>query len=192
MNQKTVALILSLFFITVILLGAAFQANRSSQQPAQDQQQPQQPSAPVASQAQTVLSLSPNPVTLGANNAGAVEVVIAPGDNPITGVQLELEYDPKALTNVQVEQADYFTQPITLFDIVDKETGRATFAIGINPQQEPTNKQGTVARITFTKAPGATMAETNLTLLPSSVVSASGVSDTVLKSVTSTTVRLSQ
>ncbi|MCL5970551.1 MAG: hypothetical protein M1450_03560 [Patescibacteria group bacterium] len=95
MNKQTIALLGFLVLITGVLVYLAVS------QPSQKTQTtpPTSKEAPTPSLVQTVLSLSPNPVEVS-SASGSVDVNINSANNTITGVQLELSYDPAVLTNV--------------------------------------------------------------------------------------------
>lgn len=192
MSKKTLALISGLILVTVVLFIIAL---RSSQQPSQTNVAPSgtvmQPS-PTVSVAHSVLKLSPNPVQVASGGQGKVSVEIDTSDNPVTAVQLELSYDPKSITNVQVEPGPLFTNSVVLVgnnhptNKTANQTGRFTFAFGKTPSQTPVKGTGTVATITFAVLPGAKSSQ--LTLLPTTLVTARGVPNSVLKSSTGTQV----
>ena len=108
----------------------------------------------------------------------------------MTAVQLEVAYDPKAVSNVRVTQGAFFTNPVVLLNANDTTTGRISFALGIAPAQEPVNGKGTVATISFTPNPAATATQTEIQLLPKSLVSARGIAASVLKQATGSTITL--
>lgn len=186
MSKRTIGLIIGLFVTTGVLLFVAL----SAKQPTQERQTTivNQPTpTPVE---QSTLTLSPNPATLTSGNSGTINVVIDTGANEVIAVQLELSYDPEALSSVTIAPSEFFTTPYILEDDVDRQTGRITFALGLRPSQVPVTGIGNVATIRFTKAAGAT-GITAIEVLPNSLVAAKaakGVS--VLKSATGATIDL--
>lgn len=189
MPKKTLALISGLVLVTVVLFVIALRSN---------QQQPSKGPTPTGTVVQvsptpdvahSVLSLEPNPVTVAAGGRGAVDVNINTSDNAVTAVQLELSYDPKVVRNVQVVPGPLFTGAVVLINKNDPTTGTYTYAFGRTPGQAPVSGTGVVAKITFTAAASSTPSQ--LTLLPSTLVTARGVATSVLKSSTGTQVVVS-
>lgn len=133
--------------------------------------------------AHTVLSFSPNPAAMTGTTTGEAEVVVDPQGNQVTAVQLEVTYDPKVLTNVKIEsEKTFFTGPIVLINKTDKTLGHITYALGITPAQQPVTTMGKVVKVTFSKLPGVTAKQTMLKLTPETLVAASGIGPSVLKS----------
>ncbi len=184
MPRKTLALISGLILVTVVLF---FIALKTSEKSPQQSQQPQV--SPVASQpspmvpAHTLLSLSPLSVNVASGQQGKVDVTIDTSDNAITAVQVELAYDPKVISNVQVASGPMFKNPVVLINKNDPITGRFTYAFGILPNHETIQGVGVVATVTFT-AKGVSGKESAITLLPESLVTARGVAESVRKNST--------
>lgn len=186
MSKKTLALILALTILTLMLLGVALAPLF--------RQTPKEPSEPTTGEptvtptppAFTTINLSPNPVTI--TQDGTIEVVIDTGDNELTAVQLEIAYDPAYLTNVTMTPGSFFPDPIELLNTVDDQTGRVTYALGITPAQTPVRGSGAVATITFQKNLSSGPGQTQVDLLPKTLVTQQGVGPSVLKSTSGTTV----
>ena len=135
MSKKTIALITGLILLTVLLVGLAVktsQPSKTTPTPSEDQTAPT-----VAVEAKTKLFMSPNPVTLTGNTA-TIAVKMDSQDNDITAVQMELSYDPKALSFVSITPSDIFSQGVPLLNTVDKKNGRISYAIGLSPEQAKT------------------------------------------------------
>ena len=180
MSRKTLALISGLVLITVVLFVIALRSNQQAPQTSVNpSQQAQQPS-PTVSVAHSVLNLSPNPVNVSAGGTGKVDVNIDTSDNSVTAVQLEIAYDPKVVSNVQVVPGPLFQNAVVLINKDTPATGRFTYAFGRTPAQTPVLGTGVVATITFRAA--ASSQPSQLTLLPTSLVTARGVATSVLKS----------
>lgn len=190
MPKKTLALISGLVLITVVLFVVAL---RSSEQKSQTDVTP----SPVANQptptsaANSVLSLSPNPVTVASGGTGTVEVLIDTSDNDVTAVQLELSYDPDVVGNVRIVPGPLFANPAVLINKNDQQAGQYTYAFGITPNSSTIQGTGNVATITFT-ARGAAGQQSQLTLLPTTLVTARGVASSVLKVSSGTNVIIGQ
>jgi hypothetical protein len=185
--KRTFALIIVLIVITIGLVIVALQA-----QPAKKSATPQtKVTVKPTPEASTVLTLSPDTVYFSASRSASVAVMIDSGYNKLSGVQLEIAYDPLAVTNVRVSPATFFQNPLILLQENDIHTGRISYALAISPSQEPVAGTGTVATISFSKAPGAAGAETMIRLLDKSLVSMLGVQNSVLKQTSDATVMLS-
>jgi hypothetical protein len=188
MPRKTLALISGLVLVTVILFVVALNASEK-------QKAPQTPVAvtpqPTAIPVHSVLTANPNPLTIVPGQTGQVAVNIDTSDNDVTAVQLELGYDPTIISNVKVTPGAMFTNPVVLVNKDSAATGRYTYAIGITPNSTVLKGQGVVANVTFTVKPGTVGKSTQLGLLPTSLVTARGVAQSVLKKAMGTVVNIS-
>lgn len=197
MPKKTLALISGLVLVTLILFIVALRSNNNPA-PA-----PSSPSVPATESqispvpAHSILSLSPNPVTVAPGEKGTVAVNIDTSDNAVTAIQLEIAYDPNFITNVQVTPGALFDNPVLLINKNNVKEGRYTYAYGIMPNRPTVQGVGTVATITFTaveksggQSPMGRIPSTQLALLPTTLVTARGVSESVLKSATGTVIML--
>lgn len=184
MSKKTIALIISLFVITVVLIILAVypvtQKTTVSITP---------PPA-VKSPAETVLSFTPPVVSTASaiSTASAatysMDTVISTGTNKVNAVQLELVFDPEALVNVDIAPGDFFTNPVVLLKNIDTEQGRISYALAIAPGGNGKQGTGVVAILTF-KSGGET---TTVRFLPKTQVAAEGIQTSVLKSTIDTTI----
>lgn len=190
MSKKTIALIISLVILTAALLAVALTTEQpltpKSEQTTTTQENQPTPTPP----AQTILMLSPNPLSakVGSNE---IVVEIDSGTNAVTTVQLELAYDPRLISNVQITPETFLTNASVLLNKNDTSTGRYSYALGLLPSQIAKAGKGAVAKITFTPRNATlTTKDTELTLLPKSLVTASGISPSVLKETKSTKIIL--
>lgn len=185
MAKKTTLLILVLFAVTAGLLFLALK-------PAKDQTPAMQKSPPTSakkiddkSQAFTTLAINPNPATANSASPSPLTIDIATGSNKVTAVQFEISYDPKAITNVKVTPATFFTTPVVFLNQVDAAKGIIVYAIGIAPTESPVSGKGSVVTISYT--PIGSLAS-DVTFLPHSLVTADGIDYSVLKSTSGTTI----
>jgi hypothetical protein len=180
MPRKTLALISGLVLVTVVLFVVAFRAGKQQQAPVvAPSPAASNPSSMVP--AHTALSMTSEALTVASGQQGKVDVNIDTSDNAVTAVQLELQYDPMVVSNVQVASGPLFPSPVVLINKNDPKTGRVTYAFGILPNHPTVQGTGSIATITFT-AKGAAGKQAEFTLLPSTLVTARGVSESVLKS----------
>lgn len=181
MSKRTIALIALLIVATAFLLALAI----TPQKPTSPQTLAPSPTK-IPALAESVLSVSPNPLilTAGTVKQGSVNIDINTGTNKVTAVQLELFYDPLILKNVDINTASagagFFDNPIVLLKNIDANNGRITFALGITPTGTPKIGSGTVATITFS-GQSNTPTQTQISFLPKSLVTASGITSSVLK-----------
>lgn len=188
MPRKTLALISGLVLVTVVLFVIALRTNTAK--PPTQVTPPTAPAAPT-SVAHSVLTLAPNPVTVAPGKQGSVEVMIDTSDNSVTAIQLELAYDPNVISNIKVTPGPLFQQPVVLINKNDNKAGRYTYAFGIQPNQATIQGVGSVATVTFTAAKSALGQQSQLALLPTTLVTARGVAESVLKSESGTMVIVS-
>ncbi len=194
MPRKTLALISGLVLITFILFVIALKSTKTAPPPASmtpplENQAISVPTATPLVPVHSVLSLSPNPVSVAPGQSGSVAVNIDTSDNEVTAVQLEIAYDPNVVSNVQVVPGALFTNPVVLINKNSVKEGRFTYAFGITPNHTPIQGNGTAATITFKvlNKPGEV---SQMTLLPTTLVTARGISNSVLKSATGTLVQI--
>ena len=178
MPKRTLFLIFALFLITFALLLIALY-------------QPQAPKttttiAPKEPVAQTVLSFgnlslaSPSSVLRQPADLNySLPISISTGKNKVTAVQLELQYDPQILTNVAVVPGPFFANPEVLLNQIDTKTGRISYAFGVGLTGSGVAGKGTVANLIFTAI--KTPKKTAIIFLPKTLVTAQGVSESVLK-----------
>lgn len=110
------------------------------------------------------------------------DVTINTYEDEISGAQIELSFDPKVLTNVDIEQGTFINSPAVLIKTVDTKTGVIRYAIAIKPGDKMVKGEGVIATISFNKT-GTT--PTNLNFLPQSQVSTTAHSQSLLRETTS-------
>ncbi len=189
MPKKTLALIAGLVIVTLVLFVIALRTG----------QQPKAPSVPqvaihptAAVPAHSVLQLDPNPLTVAPGRQGSVNVMIDTSDNKVTAVQLELGYDPNIISYVKITAGSFFPNPVVLINKNNPITGRYTYAFGIAPGAKPIAGKGVVATVTFFAKTTAIGKSTQIGLLPTSLVTAQGIAQSVLKSETGTVVTIGE
>jgi hypothetical protein len=171
MPKKTFFLITLLVLITACLLALALIPSFKG---------PVTKSKPVANidYAQTQLSFSA-PIT--ATPSGyKTDVLISTGKNKVTATQLEVAYDPKILTNVDIKVGTFFTTPTILLKKVDAVNGRIVYVLGIGLGGTPATGKGTVATINFSTVLGTASAQTPINFSPKTAVTAVGYIQSVL------------
>ena len=190
MPRKTLALISGLVLVTVILFITALNSSNKKTPTTTAPQQETSMKAQVfpTVPAHSVLSLFPNPVNVAAGQRGSVDVNIDTSDNNVTAVQLEIAYDPIYITNIKVTPGPLFSNPVVLFDKNNTKDGRLTYMYGIAPSGQTVKGNGVAATISFTTLNKT--GDTQLALLPTSLVTARGISDSVLKQASGTMIKV--
>lgn len=196
MSKKTLALILALLGLTILLVVIALYT-RGAKDPAPADQSGEQVTTtgtPAPIVGNTVLSIAPNPVTAvntGSTSAATADVLINTNGDLVTAVQLEIAYDPATLRNMTIRPGTFFSAPTVLpVGGVNAQTGRITFMLVPSNIREAKTGEGTVATLSFTPVGAAGVASTPITLLDKSLVTARGITESVLKSSTGTVVTL--
>ncbi|MDQ5900547.1 MAG: Cohesin protein [Patescibacteria group bacterium] len=194
MSKKTLALILVLLGLTIVLVVIAVMTRTPKTTPAMpDSTTVETTGTPTPIVGNTVLSMTPNPVTAAQTGSAAAtaEVLINTNGDLVTAVQLEIAYDPKVLTNMRISPGSFFSTPNVLpVGGVNASTGRITFMLVPSNIREAKTGEGTVATLTFTPNSSSGATSTEITILEKSLVSARGLTQSVLKSSSGTTVTL--
>jgi hypothetical protein len=184
MPKKTTTLILILAAVTGILL---FLAISETRKPSETPAVVTPTKKPVVKTAKVFFN--PQNLDLSAGSASptsTIDIMVDTGGAAITGVQTELQYDPKAITNVRMTPATdatslFGTTASVLFCDVDEPTpGRISCALAISPTQSPKTGIGKVATLSFQKAINAP-ATTTINFLDKTLVTILGENESVLK-----------
>lgn len=112
---------------------------------------------------------------------------IRTGANTVSAVELIIRYDPKILTKITIEPGAFFSNPTTLAQSINTDTGKAILAIGT---LSPRRGEGEIAtlRATITSASSSTI---RLIFDPATQVAALGKTTNVVKSTANLTVPIS-
>ncbi len=181
-KTKSKGISIKTFLLIILLAVAAFGlAGYAILKPQlQSQVVTQIPTAtPIPNPIQTSLTVSSTPIKLSTPSAYSTDIIINTGQDMVNKVQLELSYDPKILSKVDVTTGSFFSNPQILLKNIDPINGRISFAIGVQDGNTGQIGQGIVAKLMFTET--QKNATTSVTLLPKSEVSADGISQSVLK-----------
>jgi hypothetical protein len=152
MSQKTLTLIGILSFVTIVLLILAFYVNVPQNKPIKKVYVPQ-----------TVLSI-PKPVASA--SAYMTDITLTTERKKVTTVEIELTYDPKVLTKVDIKPGPFFPSPTILYKKIDTVKGRISYLLGIGLGQKPIIGNGVAAILTFT--PTVKSGITTISFLPTS------------------------
>lgn len=185
MTRKTTVLIITLFLITCGLLYFAIQP------PLYPKKTAAPSPTPISVNAHTTLSLTPALATESSKTASyTVAVLIDTHENAVNAVQLELSYDPTALTDVSLSSGSFFNQPTALLKNINTDTGRISYALAQQIDLPATQGSGTIALISFNILPSYTGKTVTLSFLPKTAVAADKILESVLKKTTSYTLTL--
>jgi len=120
----------------------------------------------------TILSLEPISPTVLEGQINTINVVLdahTPNDKPQL-VQLEIAYDPTALSDVTITPGDFFTNATILLNTINPNTGRISYALEGSTTQQETNTNGIVAMISFIPNPTFIQPETTLSFLGKTMI----------------------
>lgn len=140
-------------------------------------------------------SVTFSPTTIDvASGSGTAEIIATTGKNPITGVQIELLYDPTVITNIKLTPPDatnsLFGAPGTYTNLfTDNKPGDLTFAVAISLNAQNVTGSGSVGTITFNTIPGS-KTETQITLGPKTIVTSTATAGSILNTATPLTIKL--
>jgi hypothetical protein len=169
MHNKTLMLIGVLALITVILLGLALYVGLPSKPGGQKQ---------VAVIKTTLSALTP--VATSAN-VYTSNITLTTERGKTTAVEIELSYDPKVLSNVDIKPGPFFSNPTILSKKIDAVNGKVSYILGIGLGQYPVDGNGTIAILSFTPLLKSGIA--TLVLLPKSEVTVAGTRPSILTNV---------
>lgn len=124
---------------------------------------------------QTQISFLPETLdtTTATQSSHTVNVHVNTNGQTISGVQLELSYDPAIITNVNIEASSnnlFGENPAVLINSVDNELGRVSFAIALpGVDDEEVEGNGSIAQLTFSTISGIAQS-TQISVLPKTTV----------------------
>ena len=124
---------------------------------------------------QTQISFSPAVIdtSTSSQNPQTVSITANTNGQTISGIQLELSYDPAVLTNVEIEPAEnnlFGPNPSVLINSVDPALGRISFAITLpSLDSEEVSGNSNIATITFTPLQNRVQ-NTQIVVLPKTTV----------------------
>lgn len=190
MSKRTFLLILGLLTITVVLVVIAVSPKKTEITSTVNNIPNKIQEIKTIANRQTTLSFSPNPLT-ATTSPSSLDILIDTGNNETTGVQLELNYDPKIIEVIDIKPAAFYQSPIVLLKKIDSAKGGVSFALGVSSINEVKKGKGIVATITFNVL-DKTKNKTSVVFLPETIVTAVGEEKSVLKTSTPATIILSQ
>lgn len=169
--NKTWLLVAGLVILTAILLVVSLNSKNFPGLPSESKEV-------KTDFAHTSLSISEEPRASTVSGTFEVGITIDTDKNEITGVQLELTFDPSILGRVDIKPGDFLKNPAVLIKDIDIKNGRITYALGNRPGEKAVKGTGTVAILSFSKG---SQVETGINFLPHTAVSSPGHNQSVLK-----------
>jgi hypothetical protein len=135
---------------------------------------------PTPAYIKSILSLIP--ASQGQTTTTRIYNVTIDSDiNTINAIQVELAFDPKAISNITISPGTFFTHPVILLKNVDYKNGRISYALGIQPTDTGIKGKGTIAILSFQISQNIASTGTTLSFLPKTFVAAQGITPSVLK-----------
>lgn len=184
MPRKTLFLIIALAVTSVFLIFLAVSSEKTLIKKELTKLNPVQ-----QKKAAKTTSLYFDPATLSVTNASpsSVSVSFDTGNQEIAGIQVELSYDPKQITNVATStppDSIFGSNATVLFNEVNQVTGRISYAVAISSAQKQVIGKGKVLNISFQKAYTSNLAKTEIKFIDKTMVSKIGEDESVLKGTT--------
>lgn len=195
MPRKTTIFIAILAVVTAILVILAIQNEQSPLRTTETTTTPT-PTADIPKT--TNVTFLPTKIDATSGLPLSVDIVADTNTDQISGIQLELQYDPKLLTNVKIAKPDTSlfgaaNNYTVLFSEVNPALGRISYAVAIQPTQSPISGVGKVATITFqraTQTDATPSVQTTISFIDKTMVTKLNETQTVLNKTNSLTVQL--
>ncbi|MDP2672081.1 MAG: cohesin domain-containing protein [Candidatus Daviesbacteria bacterium] len=188
MSKRTLFLIFALLIITsVLVMITLYNPSPKTDSPVPAENVVKEPIE------QTVLSFG-NPLIATSSSTSvsySLPANIETGANKVTAVQIELQYDPRVLTNVSIVPGSFFKNPEVLLSQIDAKTGRISYALGASLKDPGVSGKGTVTTIQFQTKAGIPQ-ETSIIFLPKTLVTAEGLTQSVLKETTNSLLKIGE
>ncbi len=108
-------------------------------------------------------------------------VYIDSGKNTVTGVQVELYYDPKVVSNVTVSPLNFFSSATEVLKTIDQPNGRISYALGSSLGEPGVKGKGNLAKITYTVTPNPENPTASFNFMPKTSVNGNGTDASLLK-----------
>ncbi len=166
MSKVTTLITITLLFISIILATLTYLYKNTSAGIAITQRVLQQPTQTPLSEC--ALTISPEYKTAHVGQTESVDITIGSDGSYPTEVQLEMSYDPQALTLLQITPGNFLPNAKVLLNNIDTATGRISYVLSLPPNQKPINRSGTIATINF--IPSGAKADTQILFLPKTTV----------------------
>ncbi len=174
MPKKTTILIVILLLFTVGLVYIAIRTENQSPPDITEAPASEEDIIPTINP-QTDISFSPSSIDTSTATTAAhiVDVMVDTNGQNISGVELQLSYDPTVLANVSIAPTEnnlFGENPGVLVNSVEPDLGRITFIIALGSlDAEEVSGAGTIATLRFNTLYSA-LNSTEITVLPKTTV----------------------
>lgn len=195
MPKKTTILIIILAVITGILIFLALRNDKTQEivvKPNLPTVKPTTTPAPYATLSFSVANLDLSTVAI---NSQTVDILIDTNNRPVSGVQVELSYNPKVISNVTIIPATppfFGLDQFVAINSVDATQGRVSYAVGIPLQGTEKIGKGVIATLSFSVNKFAGVSNASVTFLPKSTVTSLQTSGSILSQTTPLSVILTK
>lgn len=116
------------------------------------------------------LSISPNVLNVTAGQPSTFQIVIDSNGEKPTLIQMEIGYNPAAISSVTITPGNFYQNPHVLLNKVNKNNGRISYAISpLSGSEDQTGSQ-VVATLKIIPSKTATKRESELTFLPKTII----------------------
>lgn len=190
MSKKLITILLLLFISLCSLIFITFYYTDTSSAP-----QPKRSIIHTEIPTST-LSAIPNQLSITSGENASIDIVLDTSKN-VSLVQLEIAYDPYALTSVNIFPGNYFIGPEIVLEKIDYKNGRISYAIKCpltkkaDTENTCTNSHASiVATITFTATNYGFQKKTDVSFLPKTSIR-SDLGEIELRESIGTTIKVS-
>jgi len=108
-------------------------------------------------------------------------VYVDSGKNTLTGIQLELYYDPKIVSKVTVSPMNFFSSATEVLKTIDQPNGRISYALGSSLGESGVKGKGNLAKITYTVTATPENSTASFNFMPKTTVNGIGTDASLLK-----------
>lgn len=161
MNRKAIIV------ICIILASLVFLVVLSKRSEKDKKEAPSAPNRSQLKQPATSISAIPQKGEVTVGEKFSVDIKVTTGNNQVTGVQLELSYDPAVIVIDSISEGDFFANPIILANKQDAKKGEIIFAVS---SFDGKKGQGTLAKLSARALKKTNGQEQVITIEPSTLV----------------------
>lgn len=113
-------------------------------------------------------------------SSSAVNVYINTRENQVTSVKLNISYDPKTITNVDITQGDFLPNPTVVGKSIDNIKGTVSYQLSLPSGAKAVRSKGVVAKISYQKNASASGNRIKLSFQKGTVVYGLGRNSSLL------------
>lgn len=158
-------------------LGLALFGDRDGSRTPQNQRNftPTYPSRTPANVPQTLVKFENESLRINDEGLVEAEVFMAVFENQVTGVHLEIGYDPKVFSVVEVKGDDFLGNKKVTVNNVDKSSGTITFEVNIDTATTPPLMGSDAIAEVKLRPINKTITRSELTFLPGTKITAQDI-----------------